>query len=76
MWADSTAHRWKMNNNNAGARFIVGQATAGTAGHIPVYDSSGVDLVDSGAAGVTASGTSCTITAITNGIITGATCTP
>lgn len=76
MWADSTAHRWKMNNNAAGARLIVGQSAAGTAGHIPVYDSSGVDLVDSGAAGVTVSGSSCTITAITNGIITGATCTP
>jgi hypothetical protein len=27
LWADSTAHRWKMNNNNGGADTVVGTAT-------------------------------------------------
>lgn len=76
MWADSTAHRWSMNNNNTGSLTVVGIGTAATSGHIAIFSSNGIDVQDSGAVGVTASGTSCTITAITNGIITGATCTP
>jgi hypothetical protein len=75
-WADSTAHRWSMNNNNAGAVKVVGIGTAGTSGHVPIFSSNGVDIQDVGAAGITASGSTCTITAITNGIITGATCAP
>lgn len=76
LWADSTAHRLMMNNNNAGALTIVGNGTAATAGHIAVFSTGGRDIEDSGVVGITASGTSCTITAITNGIISGATCTP
>ena len=76
MWADSTAHRWFMNNNNSGAVGVVGIGTAGTSGHVAIFSSNGVDIQDLGFAGITASGTSCTITAITNGVITGATCTP
>jgi hypothetical protein len=30
LWSDSTAHRWKMNNNNVGADTVVGAATADT----------------------------------------------
>jgi len=71
-WADSTAHRLKMNNNNAGALNVVGIGTAATSGHIAVFSSNGVDIQDSGAAGFTGSFTtstgSCTVT---NGIITG-----
>lgn len=29
-WADSTAHRWKMNNNNTGADTVLGAATTDT----------------------------------------------
>lgn len=30
LWADSTAHRWKMNNNNVGADTVLGAATTDT----------------------------------------------
>jgi hypothetical protein len=30
LWGDSTAHRWKMNNNNVGADSVVGAATTDT----------------------------------------------
>lgn len=47
-WADSTNHRFMCNNNNTGALIVVGQATAGTSGHIPVLATNGIDIVDSG----------------------------
>jgi hypothetical protein len=49
IWPDSTAHRFKMNNNNVGATNIPGVATAGTSGHLAVFASNGIDLVDGGA---------------------------
>jgi hypothetical protein len=70
-WADSTAHRFRMNNNNAGAVSVVGIGTAGTSGHIPVFSSNGVDIQDSGAAGFTGSCASTTTLTVVNGIITG-----
>jgi fibronectin-binding autotransporter adhesin len=50
LWADSTAHRWKMNNNNAGALNLVGIGTAGTSGHCAQLATNGIDIVDSGSA--------------------------
>jgi hypothetical protein len=76
LWADSTAHRWSMNNNNAGAVKVVGIGTAATSGHVAIFSSNGLDIQDLGTVGITASGTSCTITAMIDGVITGATCTP
>lgn len=70
-WADSTAHRWLMNNNNAGAVKVVGAGTAGTSGHIPVFSSNGIDIQDSGAAGFTGSCAPTTTLTVVNGIITG-----
>jgi hypothetical protein len=49
LYPDSTAHRWVMNNNNAGAVKAVGIASAGTSGHSVVLASNGVDIVDGGA---------------------------
>ncbi len=46
----------------------------GTTDHAALFDSGG--RVTNGPAGVTASGSACTITAITKGIITAATCAP
>jgi hypothetical protein len=74
--ADSTAHRLVMNNNNSGTVKLVGIGTAATSGHIAVFSSNGYDIQDLGSAGITASGSSCTITAMIAGVITGATCTP
>lgn len=50
LWGDSTTHRLKMNNNNAGALDLVGIATAGTSGHCLQLAANGIDLVDAGAA--------------------------
>jgi hypothetical protein len=47
-YADSTAHRWKMNNNAAGAFFLPGIATAGTAADCVKLAANGIDLVDTG----------------------------
>ena len=70
-WAASTAHRWKMNNNNAGAVGVVGIGTAGTSGHPAVFDTNGIDVKDAGTvftgSFTTTSGT-CTVVA---GLITG-----
>jgi hypothetical protein len=49
LWADSTAGRFKMNNNNAGALIVPGIASAGTSGDCTKLASNGIDLVDSGA---------------------------
>jgi hypothetical protein len=49
LWADSTAHRWVMNNNNAGALDLVGIATAGTSGHLVTLAANGIDIQDGGA---------------------------
>lgn len=43
-WADSTAHRLKVNNNNGGATNIPTVATAGTSGNLVNYASNGIDL--------------------------------
>lgn len=48
-WADSTAHRWKFNSNNAGALNLVGIASAGTAAHLVGFASNGIDLVTAAA---------------------------
>jgi hypothetical protein len=50
LWGDSTAHRWKMNNNNAGALNFVGISSAGTSGNCPQFAANGIDIVDSGSA--------------------------
>lgn len=50
LWADSTAHRLKMNNNNGGAFFVPGVATAGTLNDCVKFAANGIDLVDAGAA--------------------------
>jgi len=50
LWADSTAHRWNMNNNNAGAVALVGTSTTpATSGHVAVYASNGYNVSDGGA---------------------------
>lgn len=49
LWADSTAHRLMMNNNNGGATNLPGVATAGTSGHLVAFAANGIDLVDGGA---------------------------
>lgn len=48
LYADSTAHRWKMNNNNGGAFNIPGVSAAAVSGHIATYAANGLDLVDGG----------------------------
>jgi hypothetical protein len=48
LYPDSAAHRWVMNNNNAGAVKAVGIATAGTANNCPKLAANGIDIVDSG----------------------------
>lgn len=50
LYANSTTHRWSMNNNNGGALSVVGITTAGTSGNIPKFAANGIDLLDSGAA--------------------------
>jgi hypothetical protein len=70
-WADSTAHRWSMNNNNAGAVKVVGEGTAATAGNPAVFDTNGVDIKDAGtvfSGTFTAGSVTCTVL---KGIITG-----
>jgi hypothetical protein len=47
-WADSASHWLKMNNNNAGADFIAGIGTAGTAGNCVKFGTGGLILADSG----------------------------
>ncbi len=49
MWPDSTAHRWKMNNNNTGATNVPGVTTAAVAGNCTKFAANGIDLVDAGA---------------------------
>lgn len=48
LWADSTAHRLTMNNNNGGAVAVVGAGAAGTAGNPVVFDANGIDVKDAG----------------------------
>lgn len=81
LWADSTAHRFKMINNNGSALNFVGIATAGTSGHLVAFAGNGIDLIDGGAApatsttvnGVTCTlGSTCTVTAAA-GTLTGTT---
>jgi hypothetical protein len=50
LWPDSTAHRWVMNNNNAGPVKAVGIATAGTSGNCVKLAANGIDVVDNGTA--------------------------
>lgn len=77
LWADSTAHRLKMNNNNGGAFFIPGISSAATAGHIATYASNGIDIVDGGAvptgavASVTATNSTLTISPTTGAVLAG-----
>lgn len=47
-YANSTAHRWTMNNNNTGALLIPGITSAGTANDCVKLASNGIDLVDNG----------------------------
>jgi hypothetical protein len=49
LWADSTAHRFKMINNNGSASTVPGVASAGTPGHLATFAANGIDLVDGGA---------------------------
>jgi len=48
-WGDSTAHRFKMNNNNGGAFLIPGINAAGVAGNGVKLAANGIDIVDAGA---------------------------
>lgn len=64
LWADSTAHRFKMINNNGSSLSLVGIASAGTSGHLVAFAGNGIDLVDGGAApstSTTVNGTTCTL---------------
>lgn len=58
LWADSTAHRWLFNPNNAGALKMVGIATAGTPNNCLKLAANGIDIVDTGS-GCAAGGTGC-----------------
>ncbi len=86
LWADSTAHRWKMSNNNSAAFLIPGVSAAGTSAHCVQFAANGIDLADAGAACGSGSGTVTTTgspasgnltkfsgaTSITNADLTGA----
>lgn len=45
LWADATAHRWLMNNNNGGAQYVPGVTTAGTSGQCWTVAANGIDMV-------------------------------
>jgi hypothetical protein len=65
LWPDSTAHRWVMNNNNAGAVNVVGVSAPASPGNIAVFAANGYDVVDGGAGGglngsATPKGVTCT----------------
>ena len=49
LYPDSTAHRWKMNNNNAGTLNLVGISSAATSGHMATFATNGFDVTDGGA---------------------------
>ncbi len=71
MWPDSTAHRWKMNNNNTGATNVPGVTTAAVAGNCTKFAANGIDLVDAGA--VCGGGGGATTLTIANAGTTGTT---
>jgi len=48
LYADSTAHRWKMLNNNTSGLDLVGIASAGTSGNCLQLAANGIDISDSG----------------------------
>ena len=50
LYADSTAHRWKMLNNNTSGLDLVGIASAGTSGNCLQLAANGIDITDSGSA--------------------------
>lgn len=50
LWADSTAHRFIFNANNAGPIDFVGIAAAATAGDCAKFATNGIDIMDAGAA--------------------------
>jgi hypothetical protein len=63
VWADSTAHRLKMNNNNTGGSMFVGIATPATSAHVAVFAANGVDITDGGASHLTLSNGRATLVA-------------
>jgi len=48
LYPDSTAHRWKMNNNNGGAFSVPGVSAPGTSAHVVTFAANGIDLIDGG----------------------------
>jgi hypothetical protein len=68
LYPDSTAHRWAMNNNNAGKVILVGIASAGTSGNCVKLATNGIDIVDNGSACGTSSGVTIGTTTISSGV--------
>lgn len=66
LWADSTAHRFKMINNNGSALLINGIAAAGTAGDFAILAANGIDIADAGATPTLPTGTIATTQAAKN----------
>jgi hypothetical protein len=70
LYADSTAHRWKMNNNNAGADVVVGGATVDALSNktmnIPLTSGTGLQIFNTTTTCTTAGsvGATCTTGAI------------
>ena len=59
LYADSTAHRWKMINNNGSAVIANGIASAGTSGDAVKLASNGIDIADAGGPPSLAGTTAC-----------------